>query len=140
MNDNDYHPPLFLGNGHVQTIYPVLFRKVANVRYQRERITTPDDDFLDLDWSRTHSNRLAIISHGLEGNSTRSYVKGMVRAVNEAGWDALAWNYRGCSGEPNTQLRSYHNGATDDLAAVIDHAASTGSYTEIALIGFSLRG
>ncbi len=140
MNDNDYHPPLLFGNGHVQTIYPVLFRKVTDVRYVRERITTRDDDFLDLDWSRIHSKRLAVISHGLEGNSTRAYVKGMVRAVNQGGWDALAWNYRGCSGEPNTKLRSYHNGATDDLASVIDHAASTGRYTEIALIGFSLGG
>ena len=67
-------------------------------------------------------------------------MKGMVRAVNKGGWDALAWNYRGCSGEPNRQLRSYHNGATEDLSLVIDHAAASGQYTEIALIGFSLGG
>ena len=56
------------------------------------------------------------------------------------GWDALAWNYRGCSGEPNRQLRFYHNGATDDLDLVIRHAGQTGRYDEIALIGFSLGG
>ncbi|MEH0019803.1 MAG: alpha/beta fold hydrolase [Desulfobacter sp.] len=140
MNDNDYHPPLLLGNGHLQTIFPVLFRKIRDVTYTRERISTPDNDFLDLDWSRIHSDRLAVISHGLEGDTSRAYVQGMVRAVNQGGWDALAWNYRGCSGEPNTQLRSYHNGATDDLSLVINHAASTGRYTEIALIGFSLGG
>lgn len=37
-------------NGHLQTIIPSLFRKVQ-VTYVRERIETPDDDFLDLDWS-----------------------------------------------------------------------------------------
>lgn len=140
MNDNDYHSPLLFGNGHIQTIYPVLFRTIEDVTYTRERITTPDNDFLDLDWSTTNGNRLALISHGLEGNSTRNYVKGMVRAVNQAGWDALAWNYRGCSGEPNRRLRSYHNGATEDLSLVIDHAAATDRYKEIALIGFSLGG
>ncbi|WDP89881.1 MAG: alpha/beta fold hydrolase [Desulfobacter sp.] len=140
MNDNDYHPPLLFGNGHIQTIYPVLFRKINDVGYTRERIATPDNDFLDLDWSNINGNRLAVISHGLEGNTTRNYVKGMVKAVNLAGWDALAWNYRGCSGEPNRLLRSYHNGATSDLSLVINHAAATGRYREIALIGFSLGG
>jgi predicted alpha/beta-fold hydrolase len=140
MNKPIYRPPLLLGNGHIQTIFPVLFRTVPDVTYTRERISTRDNDFLDLDWSCQGSERLAVISHGLEGNTGRNYVKGMVRAVNLAGWDALAWNYRGCSGEPNRQLRSYHNGATDDLDWVIRHAAESRSYDQIALIGFSLGG
>jgi len=137
---NDYTPPFFLRNGHIQTIIPTLFRKVNNVTYHRERMDTIDNDFLDLDWSFVQSSRLVIISHGLEGNSGRAYVKGMVRACNMAGFDALAWNYRSCSGEPNKQLRSYHSGATDDLAAVIGHAEKTGRYNEICLVGFSLGG
>ncbi|MFH2059617.1 MAG: alpha/beta fold hydrolase [Pseudomonadota bacterium] len=139
MIDHPYKPPLFFNNSHIQTIYPVLFRKVATT-YQRERIQTFDNDFLDLDWSCHNHDRLAIISHGLEGNTHRAYVKGMVNAVTQKGWDALAWNYRSCSGEPNQQLRSYHNGVTDDLARVIDHAKNKKSYTQIALIGFSLGG
>ena len=140
MNKPIYLPPLLFGNGHIQTIFPVLFRTVQDVTYTRERISTWDNDFLDLDWSCQGSDRLAVISHGLEGNTGRNYVMGMVRAVNLAGWDALAWNYRGCSGEPNRQLRSYHNGATDDLDWVIRHAAESRSYDQIALIGFSLGG
>lgn len=140
MKDSQYCPPFLFGNGHIQTIYPVLFRKIPSLVYTPERITTLDNDFLDLDWSTTGSNRLVIISHGLEGNTTRTYVKAMVQAVNNGGWDALAWNYRSCSGEPNRQLRSYHNGATDDLARVIDHAKKKGNYKEIALVGFSLGG
>ena len=139
MIDHPYKPPLFFNNGHIQTIYPVLFRQVATT-YQRERIQTFDNDFLDLDWSCHNHDRLVIISHGLEGNTHRAYVKGMVNAVTQSGWDALAWNYRSCSGEPNQQLRSYHNGVTDDLACVIDHAKSKEKYTQMALIGFSLGG
>lgn len=140
MTNTPFSPPHFMGNGHVQTIFPVLFRKVNDLIYTRERIITFDQDFLDLDWSCINTHRLAILSHGLEGNSTRAYVKGMAKALNQGGWDVLAWNYRSCSGEPNLLLRSYHNGATDDLAWVIDHGKKKGRYQEIALVGFSLGG
>lgn len=140
MPDNIYTPPFLFRNGHIQTVFPVVFRKIDSVCYKRERIATFDNDFIDLDWSTHGHNRLAIISHGLEGNSHRAYVKGMASAVNGSGWDALAWNYRSCSGEPNRLLRSYHNGVTDDLSWVIDHAINKHPYKEIALIGFSLGG
>lgn len=140
MKDPIYSPPFLFGNCHVQTIYPVLFRKINSFSYTRERITTFDNDFLDMDWSCTQNNRLAIISHGLEGNTTRTYVKAMAKALNDGGWDVLAWNYRSCSGEPNRLLRSYHNGVTEDLAWVIDHGKNKGRYHEIALVGFSLGG
>ncbi|MBD3290059.1 alpha/beta fold hydrolase [candidate division KSB1 bacterium] len=137
---NSYHPPLLLRNGHLQSIYPSLFRKLDAGFYRRQRIETPDEDFLDLDWSRRGNERLAIISHGLEGNSHRAYVVGMAKALNTNGWDVLAWNYRSCSGEPNRLLRSYHNGVTDDLHLVIEHALNSYSYPMIALIGFSMGG
>jgi predicted alpha/beta-fold hydrolase len=47
---SSYQPPARLWNGHLQTIIPSLFRKVT-VSYDRERIETPDDDFLDMDWA-----------------------------------------------------------------------------------------
>lgn len=138
-NSANYKPRVLFRNGHIQSIFPSLFRKVSGVNYTRERIETPDDDFLDIDWSATGKNVLAIISHGLEGNSHRSYVNGMVKALNEANIDALAWNYRSCGGETNRQLRMYHNGSTDDLDFVIRHAIKKG-YEKIVLIGFSMGG
>lgn len=140
INPSSYTAPAFLSSGHLQTIIPTLFRRVRGVSYVRERITTPDDDFLDLDWSRIGARRLALVSHGLEGDSRRHYMLGMVRALNRGGWDALAWNYRGCSGEPNRKVRSYHSGATDDLQTVISHATGQSVYQEIVLVGFSLGG
>ncbi len=138
--NKSYKVPLFLPGGHLQTIYPSLFRKFDRSFYMRERIHTPDDDFLDLDWSRRGNKKLAIISHGLEGSSHRPYVVGMVRSINRAGWDALAWNFRSCSGEINQQLKFYHNGATDDLDLVIKHVIDSDQYEEVALIGFSMGG
>lgn len=133
-----YNPPVLLFNKHLETIYPSLLRKVPFHTPRRERISTPDDDFLDLDWYEQRSSRLVIISHGLEGSSKRSYVLGMTRALYQAGYDVLAWNYRGCSGEVNRQLRFYHSGATDDLHTVVAHAAK--QYHDIRLVGFSLGG
>jgi predicted alpha/beta-fold hydrolase len=142
---NTYTPPKLLFSSHLETIYPSLFRKVRTQPYTRERISTPDDDFLDLDWmkqkaAKNQERKLVIISHGLEGNTSRAYVRGMARAFYERGADVLAWNYRGCSGEMNRQLRFYHSGATDDLDCVVSHALLQGDYSDIFLIGFSLGG
>ncbi len=127
-------------SGHLQSVYPSLFRKIDSSFYSRERITTPDEDFLDIDLSRQGNKKLAIISHGLEGSSHRAYVAGMVKAFNTRNWDVLAWNFRSCSGEPNLQFKIYHNGDTDDLNTVVMHALTNYDYDEIALIGFSMGG
>jgi predicted alpha/beta-fold hydrolase len=138
-----YRPPFYLFNGHLQTIIPSVLRSVPEVHYQRERVETEDGDFLDLDWSRLPSSEvdtLAIVSHGLEGDASRPYVRGMVRALNKAGVDALAWNYRSCSGEMNRLLRTYHLGDTEDLDFVVHYALGTGRYRRIYLTGFSAGG
>ncbi|MCB0832221.1 MAG: alpha/beta fold hydrolase [Bacteroidetes bacterium] len=135
---SSYYAPTWLRNGHIQSILPSLFRRVHGVNYVRERVDTPDGDFLDLDWSCVNSRRVVIICHGLEGSSDRPYMRGMAMAFNHAGWDALAWNYRGCSGEPNRLVRSYHSGETGDLNYVVQHALK--KYHRMALIGFSLGG
>lgn len=140
VKKSTYKPPFLLQNAHLQTIYPSLSRKFDVNFYYRERVSTPDDDFLDLDWSKIGSKKLAIISHGLEGSSFRSYVVGMVKALNKNGWDALAWNFRGCSGEINKQIRFYHSGAIEDLECVINYAINTQQYEIISLIGFSMGG
>jgi len=137
---NSYRPPTLLFNAHLETIYPSLFRKVEGLSYQRERIKTPDDDFLDLDWLKNKNKKLIVISHGLEGNSHRAYVKGMAKAFHQEGFDALCWNFRGCSEEMNHQLRFYHSGATDDLDLIIQHAIDQHQYTAIYILGFSLGG
>jgi uncharacterized protein len=136
----NYTPPPFLFNPHLETIYPAVFRNVPIPPYTRERITTPDNDFLDLDWLTGQSSKVVVISHGLEGNTQRAYIKGMAKAFYQQGFDILAWNYRGCSEELNRALRFYHSGATDDLATVVQHAQAQGRYHEIYLIGFSLGG
>jgi len=45
-----YRPPRWLPTAHAQTIVPALFAQRPAVKYRRERWTTPDGDFIDLDW------------------------------------------------------------------------------------------
>ncbi len=137
---SNYRSPLLLRSGRLQTLLAASIRPSSTRLYRRERIATPDDDFLDLDWATVGSSKIAILSHGLEGNSGRPYMTGMARILNRHGWDALAWNYRSCSGEINRQLRMYHNGSIDDMDLVVTHALNSADYRTAALIGFSLGG
>ena len=136
---SEYIRPSLLINGHFETIYPALFRKITGMNPKSERISTPDDDFLDLDWYKNGNKSLVVICHGLEGNSRKPYMLGMAKALMSIPADVLTWNYRGCSGEMNKANRFYHSGATDDLDRVVKHSLGHG-YTSLALVGFSLGG
>ena len=154
LESADYQAPFWLPEGHSQTIFPSIFRKVEGVQYVRERINTPDGDFLDLDIAQPPEGEelksdnktpplgirgAVILSHGLEGNSSRQYIKGMVKNFNAHGFDCLAWNFRSCSEEINQTRRFYHSGATEDLDTVVKHVIAKG-YQKIYLVGFSLGG
>ncbi len=133
-------PPFYQYNGHLQTILPALLRNVGGIEYERERLTLADGDFVDLDWIDNGSKNLIFLSHGLEGNSDRHYMKGMAKMFALQKWDIVAWNCRSCSGEMNLMPRLYNHGEIEDIAEVIEHIISTKSYDKIVLIGFSMGG
>ncbi|HET8850756.1 MAG TPA: alpha/beta fold hydrolase, partial [Marinobacter sp.] len=134
-----YRPPVWLRNGHVQSVWSTLFRSVALAAPQPEVLSTPDNDELHLDWYRQGSDKLAVLSHGLEGHSRRPYMLGMARALMAEGWDVLAWNFRSCGGVMNHQPRFYHSGATEDLHEVVARGLSE-PYRNVVLSGFSMGG
>lgn len=134
--ESHFRPPWYLRNCHLQTVLPVLLGSGSLPLFHRERLELPDGDFLDLDWIRSGGDRLAILCSGLEGNSRDPGMVRLARCFHAAGWDVLSWNYRGCSGEPNRLVRSYHSGATEDLAAVVNRAGERPT----ALVGCSIGG
>lgn len=128
-------------NTHVSTIYASLIRRwIPKVKFQRERLETLDGDFLDLDWLKNDNENLVVILAGLEGKSNSLYSRSAIRYFNKKGWDALAMNYRGCSGEPNRNLRGYHMGASDDVRFTINHVLQKNRYKKIVIVGYSLGG
>ncbi|MEZ4963453.1 MAG: alpha/beta fold hydrolase [Saprospiraceae bacterium] len=140
LQKSTYRRSALLRNGHIESIYPAIFRKVTGFQYERERLELPDDDFVDLDWLDSRSRKLIVLTHGLEGDSDRQYIRGMARLFLEKKWDVLAWNCRSCSGEMNRQQRMYHHGDIEDIGGVIAHALRTKDYESIVLAGFSMGG
>lgn len=137
-----YARPWYMVHPHLETVYPNRFRPAPRPAYVRERLELNDGDFMDLDWLRQNqggqNKRLALLAHGLEGDSNRPYVRGMAQTFYREGWDVLAWNCRSCSGEINRNFCLYHHGVSHDLEEVVD--AVKGGYDEISLIGFSMGG
>ena len=139
VHHSTFHPTPLHRNAHAASILPSLLRRVPAPPFIRERLETPDGDFIDLDCWRRPSDRTVVLCHGLEGSANRQYMRGMARAFGARGWNVVAYNYRGCSGVPNRTPRSYHSGATSDLRLVLDHADRFGD-GPLALVGFSLGG
>ena len=137
-----YRPPFPFTSGHLQTIYPTFCRRTPPTNPIRERLETPDGDFIDIDWHYSHATPcrgLAVVSHGLEGHSRKKYPLGMAHCLSLYGWDVICLNFRCCSGEPNRLPRFYHSGVTDDLHLVLCHGLQRG-YERAALVGFSMGG
>jgi predicted alpha/beta-fold hydrolase len=118
-----------------------LLRSVRSVKYRRERIETPDGDFLDLDFAAGPTEgAIVLVLHGLEGCSRSGYVKQACQALAAVGLQAVALNFRSRSGEPNRLPGSYHAGRTDDVRTVLRALSGRFPGSRIGALGFSLGG
>ncbi|WP_089702677.1 hydrolase [Vreelandella arcis] len=132
----------WLSAGHLQTLYSPLFRSELCLGRERERMTLRDGDFLDLDWlgQGDDDTPCVILLHGLTGSSSSRYILGQQQALALKGWQSVAVNWRGCSGEPNRRARGYHSGVSEDLEEVVDLLSSRRPTQPLAAIGYSLGG
>ena len=131
--------PFYQYNGHLQTVIPALSAG-SKVNYERERFITKDDDFVDLDWIKGGHKNLVILTHGLEGNSDRIYIRNGAKWFSDRNWDVIAWNCRSCSGEINRAKRLYSHGEIEDIGEIVEHALKTNDYENIAMVGYSMGG
>jgi predicted alpha/beta-fold hydrolase len=138
--NSDFVPAWWLTDSHLQTLWPALCRLPPNVSLDRERIELADGDFVDLDWNRGGTQRIALILHGLEGGSRSRYARGMLAALERRGWRAGALHFRGCSGSLNRLARNYHSGDTADLDFVVARIRRRWPCAPLAIIGYSLGG
>ncbi len=134
-----YKPVYLFRNSHINTIYRTIFLNYP-VGYQRKRIKTTDNDFLDLDFLTSDNQKIVILNHGLEGSSNSNYIRSTAKYLFKNGYDIAAINLRSCSGEPNLTLGTYHSGKTDDLDTVIRYISKNFHYRNIFLAGYSLGG
>jgi len=138
IKENAFKPLWYLKNRHLQTILPNIIHPPFPI-LENERIELQDGDFIDLLWTQTRARHTLLILHGLEGSVHSAYAKRILNYCNAKQLPAVLMHFRGCSGEPNRLLRSYHSGETGDLQQVITHLKSKG-INSIALLGYSLGG
>jgi len=134
-----YCSPHWLPGGHAQTIWPLLI-KGPLPSYRRERWTTPDDDFIDLDWIAGKAGAPCVaLFHGLEGSSRSHYARRLMHAVERRGWHGVVVHFRGCSGEANRLPRAYHSGDSAEINWILRRLQAHG-HPALFVAGVSLGG
>ncbi|WP_299453791.1 alpha/beta fold hydrolase [uncultured Pigmentiphaga sp.] len=156
--------PAWLPEGHSQTIFASRFSSHHHTSFTRERVDTPDGDFIDFDWTApglapgaplgpetfaqlaasanmpaASSNGL-VLFHGLEGSSASHYAQAISQYFRARGWTVVVPHFRGCSGEPNRLPRAYHSGDSADIAFMLNTARQRLPGLRWHAVGVSLGG
>lgn len=146
MNWN-YIAPWWIPGGNAQTIYAAkLARRHRGVppRWTRERWSTYDGDFVDVDWrhDETLGNQdapLLVLFHGLEGSSSSHYAQAFAHETHTRGWHMAVPHFRGCSGELNWAPRAYHSGDYEEVGWILNRFSQQ-HQGPIYAVGVSLGG
>jgi len=140
MATADFKPAWWLRSPHLQTLWPVLFKKRHKLDLIDEQVELEDGDFIDLCWSRNSAAKTVLVLHGLEGSVESHYINGILYLLEQSGYRPVLMHFRGCGGRVNRLARAYHSGETGDLAYIVEHINNiTGEYPH-ATIGYSLGG
>jgi uncharacterized protein len=135
-----YRAPWWCRNRHVQTVWSVVRRR-RPAGLVRERLETPDGDFVDLDWlPGLPGSPLLLVLHGLEGMPTSHYISGLLGLAAARNWRAAVLWFRSCSGELNRLPRFYHSGDTGDLGHVLHVITEREPSVRVGLVGVSIGG
>lgn len=148
--------PHWLPEGHSQTIFAALFAKHRRAGFVRERVDTPDSDFIDLDWTAPGlvpgpgailpaelpqpSENALVLFHGLEGSSNSHYAQAIAAYFRSRGWTVVVPHFRGCSGEPNRLPRAYHSGDSAEIGFMLDTVRRRLPQARWHAVGISLGG
>ena len=140
---HDYRAPAWLVGGNAQTILPALLAQRldgAPPVFRRERWSTPDGDFIDVDWQGEDAAApLLVLFHGLEGSSSSHYAQAFAGWARAHGWRYAVPHFRGCSGELNLAPRAYHSGDHEEVGWILGQVRGR-HVGPIAAVGVSLGG
>ena len=140
MASSDFKPAWWLPSPHLQTLWPVFFKKRQPLDLTAEQVELDDGDFIDLRWSKKNTAKIVLVLHGLEGSLESHYVNGIMYQLEKSGYMPVLMHFRGCGGRINRLARAYHSGETGDVSTIVEHIKNkTGEYP-FAAIGFSLGG
>jgi hypothetical protein len=141
----NYRAPAWLPGGNLQTIWPALFARRTRgpvPAYRRERWTTPDGDFVDLDFLANDVSKrrpLIVLFHGLEGSSRSHYSESFADVAWRGKLTYVVPHFRGCSGEMNLAPRAYHSGDHEEIGWILGQLREMHAGPIVA-VGVSLGG
>jgi uncharacterized protein len=142
----NYRAPAWLPGGQLQTIWPALYSQshaAPKPSFKRERWISPDDDFVDVDFS-THATKphqpMLVLFHGLEGSSESHYAQAFAQWARERGMPYAVPHFRGCSGEINRKPRAYHSGDFEEIDWILRRIKARESQRKLVAVGISLGG
>ena len=141
----DYRAPPWLPGGNLQTIWAAtLARRHLGEppQFKRERWTTPDGDFIDVDQLAVpapENKRHLVLFHGLEGSSASQYAQAFASVALARGWTFSVPHFRGCSGELNLAPRAYHSGDFEEIGWILERLRASSARPLLA-VGISLGG
>jgi uncharacterized protein len=142
----DYRAPTWLPGGQLQTIWPALYSKAHEPpapRFERERWTSPDEDFIDVDLARhgvADTAPLLVLFHGLEGSSQSHYALAFADWARRQGLAYAVPHFRGCSGEINRAPRAYHSGDFQEIDWILRRLREAQPLRKMIVVGVSLGG
>jgi len=140
-----FSPAIGLRGGHLQTLFPALFRKIPDLNMEIETFELSDGDFLDCFWyqkpkEQKENKPIVVLFHGLEGSHKSQYIRGMMQRLSSEGYSSVLMHFRGCSGRDNRLARCYHSGETEDAKAWISKLTENYPNNKLYAIGYSLGG
>ncbi|MFN3713546.1 MAG: hydrolase [Alcanivoracaceae bacterium] len=137
-----FKPAPFLGNPHVQTLWPTLRRKLPPVARREEKMPLPDGDHLWLHWGAAlpDNGRIVVLLHGITGCSDSPYARGLQNELDKIGIASVVVNARGNGGRLNDRPECTYAGETNDIHAALDYLREQHQARELIAIGYSLGG
>jgi predicted alpha/beta-fold hydrolase len=150
----DHLAPFWLPGGQLQTLWPALYSQTAAITrpaptFRRERWTTPDSDFIDVDFLQAEPDAqsaikkprpLLVLFHGLEGSSASHSSQAFAHWADEKQLDLAIPHFRGCSGELNRAPRAYHSGDHQEIDWILKRLAQRQVGQAVVAVGVSLGG
>lgn len=140
-----YAAPWWLPGGNAQTIWAAIGARRGlgpPPHWRRERWSTPDGDFVDLDWAADvvdGARPLLVLFHGLEGSSRSHYAQAFADFARGRGIAFVIPHFRGCSGELNQGPRAYHSGDHEEVGWILGRLRQQWRGPLVA-VGVSLGG
>ncbi|MCZ2497050.1 alpha/beta fold hydrolase [Xylophilus sp. Kf1] len=149
-----YRAPWWLPGGNLQTVWSALVARRGDGRaptYRRERWTTRDGDFVEVDFAvdaaagaaggaGDAARPLLVLFHGLEGSSRSHYCEAFAAVAAARGWAFAVPHFRGCGGGLNPGPRAYHSGDHEEIGWMLQTLRTAHGDGPLLAAGVSLGG